>query len=77
MGNGTVALTQCRNIIILRDQNQSLSTQTVNGFNARLYTFIQVVEIERDGSETTHRLIPELDTNILYIDPAITVTLTL
>ena len=76
MGNGAVKQTQCRNITILRDQNQSLSTQIINGFgHAGLYTIIQVVEIERDGSETTHQLIPELDiSNIYYTDPSLIVT---
>ena len=75
MDNGTVKQTQCRNITILRDQNQSLSTQTVNGFgHAGLYTIIQVVEIERDGSETTHQLIPELDISNVYTDPSFIVT---
>ena len=75
MGNGTVKQTQCRNITILRDQNQSLSTQTVNGFgHAELYTIIQVVEIERDGSEITHQLIPELDISNVHTDPSLIVT---
>ena len=50
-------------------RNHYLSTKTATGFKSGLYTISEVVEIERDGSETVHRLVPEFD--IIYTNPTI------
>lgn len=72
LGNGTVEQTQCRNVTIIRDHNHYLSTKTATGFNSGLYKISQVVEIERDGSETVYRLVPEFD--IVYTNsPIVTI----
>lgn len=76
-GYGTLQQQQCRNVTITRNQNHYLSTKKVNGFNSglELYTIIsEITEIERDGSETVHRFVPEFDTNV-YTDPPMIVTM--
>ena len=62
--NGTTSFEQtpCRNVTIARDQNHRLSTKTLTGFTFGLsVTIRQVIEIERDGSETAHRFLPDFD----------------
>ena len=57
---------------ITRDQTHHLSTKAENGFDSRLYTIIsEIIEIERDGSETVHGFVPEIDT--VYTDPPIVI----
>ena len=61
---------QCRNVTITRDQTRHISTKAENGFDSRLYTIVsEIIEIERDGSETVHGFVPEIDT--VYTDPPI------
>ena len=70
LGYGRAQQPQCRNVTITRDQTRHLSTKTENGFDSGLYTIIsKVIEIERDGSETVHRFVPEID--IVYTDSPI------
>ena len=63
---------QCMNVTIRRDQNHRLSTKRVIGFKPGVYTISGVVEIERDGSETVLRSVPEF----VYAQPPTMTTYT-